>query len=218
MTIDGAPWEAVDINGPLPDLRSDLSHFDEDAAGTLLLNVRPQGKLRRQGLTELTFESAEPHFDELAPALFFGRFPEGTHEISGRATSGARPRNLTELTRSLPAPPGNLRVNGIALPADCEDGPVPTVSGGANILIEWDPVETTYAELGSPRGSFEIEVELYEVVVEQEDFGLSAEQDPDTTEFFVPAGLLGLGETNVEILVREESHNQTATESCFEVE
>ena len=130
----------MDINGPVSDLlRSDRITSTRTRPGTLLLNVRPQGKWRRQGLTELTFESAEPPFDELTPAVFFDRFPEGTYQISGRATSGTLPQNLTNLTHVMPAPPDNLRVNGVPLPKDCEDGPVLTVSGAANILIEWDP-------------------------------------------------------------------------------
>ena len=42
---------------------------------------------------------------------------------------------------------------------------------------------------------------------------------PDFTEVALPWGLLDPGdEIKVEVLVREESGNQTATESCFEVE
>lgn len=216
--IDGAGWEALDINGPIAGGLTGQSHFDDDATGTLLLNIRPQGTLRRHGLTQLSFESTEPPFDELAPAVFFKRFPEGTYAISGRAVTGARPRNLTEVTHAMPAPPRNLRVNGIPLPQDCEEGPVPMVSGATNILIEWDPVQTTHPALGSPRGSDDIEIDVYEVFVDQDDFGLAVDQDPTDTDFLVPAGLLVPGETLVEILVREASHNQTASESCFTVE
>ena len=49
-----------------------------------MLNVRVKGRLQKQGLTEFFFESAEPTFDELEPADFFKRFPEGEYEIEGK--------------------------------------------------------------------------------------------------------------------------------------
>ena len=44
------------------------------------------------------------------------------------------------------------------------------------------------------------------------------EQEASQTSFMIAPGELPPGETKVEILVREASHNQTATESCFEVQ
>jgi hypothetical protein len=60
----------------------------------------------------------------------------------------------------------------------------------------------------------------YQVVVEQEDLGLtfSVELPPEITEVEIPEAFTDLGEEfKVEILVREASGNQTAVESCFEV-
>ena len=56
----------------------------EDQNERRILSINVRSRLRRQGLTELFFESAEPPFDELSPEEFFARFPEGTYEVEGR--------------------------------------------------------------------------------------------------------------------------------------
>ncbi|TET94388.1 MAG: hypothetical protein E3J26_04640, partial [Candidatus Zixiibacteriota bacterium] len=48
--IDGEPWKYLKI---------------EDPREREMLNIRVKGRLRRQGLTEIFFESAEPPGDEL---------------------------------------------------------------------------------------------------------------------------------------------------------
>ena len=60
--IDGDGWKKLSIEDPME---------------RKMLNVRVKGRLRRQGLTEFFFESAEPIFADLPPAVFFARFPEG---------------------------------------------------------------------------------------------------------------------------------------------
>src|SRR5262245_43226746 len=67
--IDGDAWKRLEIDDP-NDVR--------------MLDVLVRGRLRRQGLTEVFFESAEPPFDELSPEKFFKRFPEGVYDFSGR--------------------------------------------------------------------------------------------------------------------------------------
>ena len=66
--IDGDEWKKLRI---------------EDPNERRMLNVRVRGRLKRQGLTEFFFESAEPTFDELDPEKFFRRFPEGEYDIEG---------------------------------------------------------------------------------------------------------------------------------------
>jgi hypothetical protein len=61
--IDGDAWKSLRI---------------EDPNEGVLMTAWIRGKLRRQGMTEFFFESAEPTFDEVSPAQFFRRFPEGT--------------------------------------------------------------------------------------------------------------------------------------------
>ena len=50
--IDGDAWKRLEI---------------EDPRERKMLDIKVKGRLRRQGLTEIFFESAEPTFDELAP-------------------------------------------------------------------------------------------------------------------------------------------------------
>ena len=88
--IDGDPWKRLSIEG---------------ADERRLLNIGVRGRLRRQGLTELFFESAEPPFDELPPARFFRRFPEGTYEIEGVTLEGLELESETMVTHAMPAPP-----------------------------------------------------------------------------------------------------------------
>jgi hypothetical protein len=201
-SIDGEGWKRLII---------------EDPRERKMLDIRVRGRLKRQGLTQLFFESTEPPFSELSPEVFFQRFPEGVYEIEGITLEGTEMESEATVTHAMPAPPSNITVNEDPLPEDCDEGPVPSVSAAEDILIAWDPVETTHPELGSPQGSTDIEIVVYQVFVDQEDFGLSVDQDPSDTDLLIPTGLLEPGKVLVEILAREKSHNQTASESCFEV-
>ena len=109
--IDGEAWKRLKI---------------EDPRGRKLLNIRLKGRLRRQGLTELFFESAEPPFESddsdevtLTPAEFFDRFPEGVYEIEGRTLEGKELESETLVTHLMPAPAEPL-VNGMPAAPDCD--------------------------------------------------------------------------------------------------
>jgi len=199
--IDGEPWKRLEIEAP---------------GERRMLHVRVQGRLRRQGLTELFFESAEPTFDELPPEEFFDRFPEGTYEISGATLEGEELESTAELTHVLPAPPVAF-INDEAAAQGC-DTDVPSV--GAPIEIRWEPVTLSHPALG--RTGETIDVVRYQVVVtreEPEPLELSVDLPPDVLAFAVPSDLVESGdELKFEILVREASGNQTAVESCFAVE
>jgi len=201
--VDGEPWKTLTIETP---------------GEREVLQIQLGGQLRRQGLTELFFESAEPTFDELSPERFFRRFPEGMYEIEGTTLEGDELESKAMVTHLLPAPAGNFMVNGMALPEDCDEGPVPAVSGP--FMIDWNPVTHSHPELG--RTGEPIEVVKYELVVEREEPTLlkfSIDLPPDVTEVLLPSGLINPGdEIKIEVLVREASGNQTAVESCFEVD
>ena len=93
--VDGDEWKKLEIEDP----------FERS-----MLHVQVQGRLRRQGLTEVFFESAEPSFDELAPEEFFKRFPEGEYEISGVTLDGEELESVVVLSHVMPAPAPNLTV------------------------------------------------------------------------------------------------------------
>lgn len=203
--IDGDPWKRLTIEGPRE---------------REILNIFVQNRLRWQGLTEIFFESAEPTFDELSPEKFFKRFPQGEYEIEGATLKNKEINSIAELTHLLPAPPQNIMVNGTKLDEGCDDEePTEVEASEAGLVITWDPVMKSHPELGIT--GKDILVEHYEVVLEQEDLGLvfTVELPPDVTSVQIPKAFTDLGEEfKLEILVREESHNQTAVETCFELD
>lgn len=203
--IDGEPWEELEI---------------EDPRGREILEIELRRRLRKQGLTELFFESAEPPFDELSPEAFFRRFPEGEYEIEGETIDGDELESTAVLTHVLPAPPSNVKVSGVTAAEDCDADPLPSVS--RPVVITWDLVTESHPTLG--KFSDSIEIVRYEVVVEREEpetLALSVNLPPDATSFEVPEDFIDLDSGDgfkFEILVREASGNQTAIESCFELD
>jgi hypothetical protein len=213
--IDGEPWKRLKI---------------EDTRERKMLDIRVKGRLRRQGLTELFFESAEPEFGELPPEEFFDRFPAGEYEIEGITLDGEELESEVELTHVMPAPPAKFTVNRQpALPAegkecaDEEEDVLPTVSG--DVTVAWKPVTTPHENIGDSDADIEdIEIIRYQAVAEWEDedgvFVSSIDLPaPDNlprrmivkfpANFFRPGTVV-----KFEVLVREESFNQTAVESC----
>jgi len=202
--IDGDPWKRMRI---------------EDQNERRILDVKVRGRLRRQGLTEIFFESAEPSFDDLSPEEFFDRFPEGTYDIEGITLEGDELDSETEISHAMPAP---ATVTSFAYDSDCDDEDSVAVS--KPVTIAWDPVTRTHPGLGDPRNSTDISIFNYQVVVETEleidgeEFAsvLSIILPPGVTEMTIPDEFIEQGdEFKYEILAREESFNQTAIESCF---
>ena len=194
-SIDGGPWVKLII---------------EDPKEHEILRIRPKRRLRKQGLTQLFWESAEPTFEEFEPEKFFKRFPEGEYEIEGISHDGSELENKVELSHVMPAPPGNVTVSGLPAAEDC-DSLLPEVSDP--VIIDWDPVVTSHPEVGE---SGPIEIVRYQFFVERDDVKLSVDLPPEVTQFQVPSEILALGdEFKFEIITRESSGNNTAIESCF---
>jgi len=198
--IDGDEWKKLKI---------------EDPNGRTMLKIRVKGRLKRQGLTEIFFESAEPTFDELDPDDFFTRFPAGEYEIEGVTLDGEEIESEVELSHVLPASPENIMISGEPAAADC-DAILPSVSDP--VTISWDEVIESHPTLGE---TGPMEIEYYEVVVENEEQELvMSTMLPDgVTELTIPAGFISLSdEFKFEILARSTNGNKTAVESCFEVD
>lgn len=199
--IDGDAWKRLEIDDP-NDVR--------------MLDVVVRGRLRKQGLTEVFFESAEPPFDELAPEKFFKRFPEGVYDFSGLTLEGQELDSEVTLSHILAAPPNNIRISGVPSAENCDADPLPSVS--TPVTISWDPVTQSHPEIGKTGA---VEVAHYQLVVEREEptlLVLSVELPPDLTQFTVPDDFVGLGDAfKFEIIVRATNGNQTAVESCFEI-
>jgi hypothetical protein len=198
-SIDGGPYVELEI---------------EDPSGRTILLVTAQGRLAKQGLTQLFLESAEPSFDELAPEDFFRRFPEGTYEIEGTTSSGKELRSTVRLSHVLAAPPANILVSGVSAAENC-DVALPSVPAGTDVTIGWDPVETSHPTIGEAGA---IQIVRYQFFVEQGAFNLGVDLPPTVTEFQLPAAMLALGVVKFEIIARTATGNNTAVESCFVVE
>jgi len=212
--IDGDAWKRLEI---------------EDPNERKLLDIRVKGRLRKQGLTEIFFESAEPTFDELSPEEFFERFPAGTYEIEGKTLDGRELESETEVTHLMPAPPGGITLNGdlvILDLIDCDEiDTIPMVVAGP-VMIGWGPVTRSHPGEGFLRPIMDVDIHNYQVVVEvetstEQEVASSVDLPPDQTSTTIPAAFIALdydGQIKYEVLAREESFNQTAVESCFLVQ
>jgi hypothetical protein len=200
--IDGDEWKRLEIEAP-----------DEQ----VLLDARVLGRLRQQGLTEVFFESAEPPFDELPPAKFLRRFPQGIYEISGVTLDGHELESTSRISHALPAPPRNIKISGIASAPNCDSDPLPSITGA--VVIDWDPVTRSHPTIGIRNVA--LTVDKYTLVVEREEPVLlifSVELPAGVTRFTVPAAFIALGdEFKFEIQAKARNGNQTVVESCFEI-
>ena len=198
-SIDGGPWTELLIEGP---------------DGRRLLDIVSRDQLRQQGLTQLFFESAEPSFDELAPAAFLKRFLEGRYEIEGRLQDGGTIESTAVLSHVLAAPPEHILISGVPAAADCDAAPLPTVS--APVRISWDPVTRSHPEIGK-RGP--VQIDRYQLFVEGKTIKLSLDLPPGVTAFDVPAGFTDAErEFKLEIIARTTAGNNTAVETCFRMQ
>jgi hypothetical protein len=197
-SIDGDAWIRLSIKGP---------------RGGEMLSVEPEGRLARQGMTQLFFESAEPPFDELPPENFFQRFPEGSYTIEARTLERTRLKSVVQLSHVMPAPPENLLVSGQPAAESCDAADLPLVNAGSPVEIRWDPVTSHHPEIGKPGP---IELLHYQLFVSE----LSLNLPPSETSFEVPAAVIGSPAEPVkfEIIATSTTHNNTAVESCFRVQ
>jgi hypothetical protein len=180
-----------------------------------LFSVKGRTTLGRQGLTELFFESVEPELAELPIVKFLKRFPEGEYEFEGIRNDGIELESEVEFTHVIPCGPAVLP----------EEGTV--VEPRSEVIISWeevtqvvDPVATD-AEgetvcTGPANLAQDLEIDSYQVIVENSDIDLIVNLTSDDRDLTVPPQLL---EENTlylfEVLAKEESGNQTITEGFF---
>ena len=221
--LDGGPWKKFEIEGP------------DGPNERTLIKVRARGPLGRQGGTEIFFESAEPTFDDLTPAEFFARFPEGIYEAEGEGLEGEEFESEDYYSHTMPAPASGVEVSGGEpdLEGECaNDEDVPHVSVSTPIIISWDQVTTSHPgvviddELVPMGTSGDVEIEIYELVVEDDEGDavlsiiIPAEGLPvGPVSVTIPADYIAItDEWKFEILATAaETGNATAVESCFGV-
>lgn len=181
-----------------------------------LLNINVDGVLAVEGLNEFAFESSEPNFRKLPPAVLFSRYPEGQYLTVAFGIYGARMDRFTQVSHLLPSPPV-VSVNGIPAATDCDSEDLPEFTGD-DIEIEWEEVTHSHPSIG--RINEPVTIVNYEVIIEvpEANWKTSAVLPPDAFSFEIPEEILELAEEGVvkyEVLAREVSDNQTAIESCF---
>jgi hypothetical protein len=169
--------------------------------GRKLLNIRSSGSMRKQGLTELFFESSEPSLDEVSLEEFLARFPEGEYEFEGRTIDGVEIEGKATFTHVIPAGPNILSP---------EEG---DVVKPANLVIEWEAVTEKIA------GSGELVIVSYQVIVEGGEparrFDVTVPAKAMDNHVTVPPEFLQPGtEYSFEILAIEQGGNQTITEGA----
>lgn len=174
-----------------------------DPAGRRIFTTTTEGRMAKQGGTELFLESAEPTFDQLPLAKLLERFPAGSYTFRGTGLTGERYVGSARLTHDLP------------------DGPtlVSPLEGGAaqhpnRTVLRWKGVK---APNGSP-------IIAYQVLVVQPETGLASlpkvtldvMMPPTATTLVVPRGFLRPGvEYEWEVLAIERGGNQTLSSSTF---
>lgn len=185
-----------------------LSAFDPN--GRKILDLRPQGSLMLQGLSDFFFESAEPTLEDFPIDEFLSRFPEGVYEFETVTIDGIEQEGETMFTHVIPAGPVILSP---------QEGDVVDPN---NTIVMWEPVTQTTAfnPPQQPCGPAETcKIVSYQVIVTGEDplRVYRVDVSPDTTSITVPPAFLEKGkEYEVEILTVEESDNQTISLLFFE--
>lgn len=184
---DGDAWKNMTVEGP---------------QGKKVLKVKASSNVRKQGLTEGFFESAEPSIEELSMKEFLERFPAGTYGFEGRTLEGDELEGETEFTHILPAPPSNLSPSKVA------------VDASRPLVASFDAV--TKDTNGRP-----LEPELYQVVIETENdilkvFSIILEGDVESPKVTVPPEFLEAKTAyKLEVIVQEDSGNRTIAETTF---
>ena len=91
---------------------------------------------------------------------------------------------------------------------------VPLVS--TPVVIDWDQVTRSHPEIGK---FGPVQIGRYQLFVEREGVKLSLDLPPTVTEFRVPSAVIALGQQfKFEVIARTTTGNNTAVESCFQVQ
>jgi hypothetical protein len=213
--VDGEAWKRLEIAGP--------ESRNEAVEEPVLMSIWLRNALRRQGLTEFSFESEEPGFDELTPAQFFRRFPQGLYEIEGITLEGDEVEAEIRLSHVMAGPPSTITVNGQPQAPNCDSDELPEVSGP--VTIDWSPVTLSHPTIGTPNVAVRVQEYLFVGEIERdtvpEEITLEVVLPRNVTQFTLPTEFTRLspdGEVKYEIITKLRNGNLTAVESCFEIE
>ncbi|MCX7919137.1 MAG: hypothetical protein N3A72_05920 [bacterium] len=162
--------------------------------GQKIFEVATKEGFKKYGLTEMSFEGAEPPLTEVPLQELLAQFPKGKYKFIGTTISGTRLESMVQLSHAVPAGPK-----------------VSAVQNGVNSLtISWEPV--TAPAKGFPEER--IEIVGYQVIVGsfQVTLPASCRSIKVPEEYF---RTLKHGKHMFEVLAIDASGNQTITESSF---
>lgn len=181
VALDGEDWKTLKIVNP---------------AGATIFEVTGRGPYAQLGLTELSFEGAEPTLDEVPLAELLAKFPAGRYRFVGTTVTNRSMDGTSTLSYAVPAGP--------VVSTEVADG---------HATIRWQRVTGTPP--GFPRAT--INVTGYEVLV---DPYLDIHLPGTATELTLPdpvVDALGAGSHPIEVLAIDASGNQTVTEATLDL-
>ncbi len=185
--LDGEGWDEMQMIGP---------------NGDVMFHLLAESSVGMQGITEFSFESAEPSFDEQTLEELLELFPAGRYRLRGRTTEGRTLRGTARLTHALPDAPVQL------FPIDGEE------VDPNDAVFSWQLVADP------PRSR----IVRYQVIVECDEpvfRVLDVLVGPTVDSLTVPPEFLeeaGADECKWEVLAIERSGNQTISETEFGIE
>lgn len=181
VNLDGEGWRSVK---------------GVDPRGKRIFDIEARSGVRKTGITELFFESAEPSLEDLPLDEFLARFPEGEYEFSGVTVEGERIEGEALLTHAIP------------------DGPV-LLSPAEGSVVDPDHTIVAWGAVADPPGSSIFE---YQVIVERADIrrNFSVFVPASVTSVTVPSAFMQAGSPyKFEVLAIEQGGNQSLSESFF---
>lgn len=180
LKLGADPWTDLTIKSP---------------EGSTMLHVKTDNVLKVQGLSDFSFESAEPNYEEVSRDAILARFPKGKYAFEARALDGGKFFNRVFLSHEIPSGPI------ITSPK------VGTVPHG-DVVIEWEGVTG-------------IQIRTYEVIVTNEDdnrFKSDAYYGPNARKATVPKDFFKPGSTyELEVIARANNFNQAISIIFFDV-
>jgi hypothetical protein len=213
---DGEGWRQVKI-------------FDPDRKQ--IFDVKAKQSTRRQKLTEIFFESAEPSCEEQPFEDFLARFPasDDPYKFKGWGPKGLKMKGESGLTHDIPYAPMALMVDGVSEPGATVAAPVAAISwepgsAAANGVPRPDLGTCGTADVAAPAELFG-----FQLVVEREYpdpllvFSVDVEFDDGTAVYTVDipsqvtaaGGLYKYEVVAIELRDGEYRGNHTISENTF---
>jgi hypothetical protein len=194
---------------------SELCVYGPD--GTLVLAVKPQGRLKDLTMAGIFFESREPPSSEFSFADLKAAFPEGQYQVRAASFDGTRLTGVATFTHDVPAPPVISSPRLVDDEANVGDAVVSTT----DLVIAWENVTATVD--GGP-----VVISGYEVIVTKVEHddpnGFSrpifdVHVPADRNSLTVSAEFLEADTVyELEVLALEQSGNQTITVGFFKTQ